>query len=259
MGDSTTVGLGDPLPGGGWRGYGPLLAEALSATDLHNLSFTGARAADVRWRQLPRALEARPDVVTIVVGMNDTLRSDFDARQMHDDLDAVVGTLTAAGAVVLLVRFHDHAQVFRLPGPLRRALRGRIEALNEVVSSVASGHDRAAVLDLDTMPGAYDVAAWSVDRLHPSELGHRILASGFAALLDEFGCVVPNPVSMVCSGGANPGPIQHVAWLLIKGLPWLARRGRDLLPYAMVIIVRSLLGMEHSRPPATVERIRAAG
>jgi hypothetical protein len=34
--------------------------------------------ADLRHRQLPGALAARPDVAVIVAGMNDTLRSDFD-------------------------------------------------------------------------------------------------------------------------------------------------------------------------------------
>ncbi len=30
LGDSTAAGLGDPLPGGGWRGFPVLLADALA-------------------------------------------------------------------------------------------------------------------------------------------------------------------------------------------------------------------------------------
>jgi hypothetical protein len=52
LGDSTAVGLGDPLPAGGWRGVGPLLSDALNAR-LTNLSYTGARMACVRHTQLP--------------------------------------------------------------------------------------------------------------------------------------------------------------------------------------------------------------
>jgi lysophospholipase L1-like esterase len=239
LGDSTAAGMGDPLPGGGWRGVGPLLAGALGEqARLANLSFTGARMACVRNDQLPMAVAQQPDVALIVVGMNDTLRSDFDAAGMRADLDHVVGTLTAAGSVVLTVRFHDHAKVFRLPGPLRRALRSRITELNTQIDEVSKKYG-AACLDLDLLPGAYDLTAWSVDRLHPSELGHRMLARAFGEMLAERGCAIPDPVSLVCSGGRQVGTAGHVLWLIIKGIPWLWRRGRDLVPYAVSIMVRS--------------------
>ncbi|MBO0852117.1 MAG: SGNH/GDSL hydrolase family protein, partial [Pseudonocardia sp.] len=46
LGDSTPVGIGDPLPGGGWRGFGPLLLDSLGAPGsvrYANLAFPGAR------------------------------------------------------------------------------------------------------------------------------------------------------------------------------------------------------------------------
>ncbi|MET0134156.1 MAG: SGNH/GDSL hydrolase family protein [Kibdelosporangium sp.] len=236
LGDSTAVGLGDPLPGGGWRGVGPLLAEALRTTEYTNLSFTGARMACVRNDQLPGALLLRPDVTVVLVGMNDTLRSDFSPEGMRADLDHVVSTLSATGSHVLTVRFHDHGKVFRLPGPLRRALRGRIETLNAVIESVSAAHG-AGCLDLDLLPGAYELSAWSVDRLHPSELGHRMLARAFSEMLADRGCALPQPVSLVCSGGRQVGTAGHVAWLILKGIPWLWRRGRDLGP----VIARAVL------------------
>jgi lysophospholipase L1-like esterase len=241
LGDSTAAGLGDPLPGGGWRGVGPLLADALSGTDpvlFANLSFTGARMACVRNEQLPQALARMFGVAVILVGMNDTLRSDFDPKGMRADLDHVVGALTAAGSVVLTVRFHDHSKVFRLPGPLRRALRSRIDELNTLVDGVSRAHG-AGCLDLDLLPGAYELSAWSVDRLHPSELGHRMLARAFGEMLAERGCAIPNPVGLVCSGGRQVGAAGHVGWLILKGIPWLWRRGRDLVPYAVSIMVKS--------------------
>lgn len=243
MGDSTAVGLGDPVPGGGWRGVGPLLGDALGgevAARLTNVSFTGARVACVRGRQLPRALRADPDVAVLIVGMNDTLRSDFDPVALRADLAATVDELQSAGAVVLLVRFHDHGKVFRLPGALHRALRARIDRLNAVIDSVVAEYG-SGCLDLDRMPGAYEVASWSVDRLHPSELGHRMLAAGFAALLAERGCAIRRPVSLRCSGGRHIRTIDHVVWLVIQGIPWLVRRGRDLVPYAAGILLRSLM------------------
>lgn len=240
LGDSTSVGLGDPLPGGGWRGFGPLLADALGA-HLANLSFTGARIGTVRSEQLPKAVRLRPDAVVMVVGMNDTMRSDFDPVRLRLDLDYAVSELLAVGALVVLAKYHDHARVFRLPGPIRRALRRRIDDLNAVVDKVIA--DRGVeCLELDTLPGAYDLAAWSVDRLHPSELGHRLLAKGFAERLADSGCAVPNPVSLECSGGRQITTLHHVVWLVLKGIPWLWRRGTDLVPYVAGVLLRSVTG-----------------
>ena len=48
LGDSITLGLGDPAAGtGGWRGWAVFLAEGLPGGQLHNLATTGAQAADV--------------------------------------------------------------------------------------------------------------------------------------------------------------------------------------------------------------------
>jgi hypothetical protein len=76
LGDSITLGLGDPVPDGtaaGWRGWAVFLAEGLPGGQLHNLAATGAQAADVERTQLPRALvrtvtERAPDKHAAVAG-----------------------------------------------------------------------------------------------------------------------------------------------------------------------------------------------
>lgn len=242
LGDSTTVGIGDPRPGGGWRGFGPLLAEALGGPGevrLANLSSSGARVHDVRQRQLAPAVALAADAVVLVAGMNDTMRADFDPARMYADLDSVFSALVASGALVLTVRFHDHAQVFRLPGALRRFLVARVNQLNEVIGAAAGKHG-TRVLDLGHMPGVYDRRAWSVDRLHPSELGHRMLASGFADLISRAGFHVPHPVPLDARDAARHSNWDHAMWLVGKGIPWLWQRGRDLVPYSTGILMRDL-------------------
>jgi lysophospholipase L1-like esterase len=238
LGDSTAAGLGDPVPGGGWRGFPVLLAGALGAR-LVNPAVTGARMADVRRDQLPVALAAEPDVAVVFVGMNDTLRSDFDPVRLGTDLAATVTALRAAGAHVLLMRYHDHTRVFPLPAPLRRALWRRVVALNLAIDAVVAGlDDGIGVLDLDVLPGGYERAAWAVDRLHPSELGHRILAAGLVVLLADAGFAVPGEVSLQCGGGRKVTALHRAAWLVFRGVPWLVRRGRDLGP----VIFQGLAG-----------------
>ena len=237
LGDSVGAGIGDPALGGGWRGFAPLLAEALGGAHLTNLAVSGSRIGGVLETQLPAALALRPDVAVVLVGMNDTMRSDFDPARLLADLDHVVGTLVAAGSTVVTARYHDHHRVFRLPGPLRRALASRIAALNEVLDVVARTH-RVGIVDLGQVPGIYTAEAWAVDRLHPSELGHRMLARAIAAQLTAFGTVVHKEVSLQCAGGRTPGKLARWAWLVFKGLPWLVRRGHDLVPYALAALLR---------------------
>lgn len=256
LGDSTPAGLGDPAPGGGWRGFPALLGAALDAS-LVNTARTGSRMACVRREQLPAALDAvrsgGPSVAVVFAGMNDTLRSDFCPATLAADCAAIVGELRRAGAHVLVVRYHDHTRVFRLPGPLRRALAARIAALNGALDSVVradpagvgvGGGRSVGVLDLHTLPGGYERPAWAVDRLHPSELGHRMLAAGLASLLADAGFAVPRPVSLRCAGGRVVTPAHRVAWLVLKGVPWLVRRGRDLGP----VIVQGMVDGRRRRP-----------
>lgn len=242
LGDSTAVGLGDPLPNGSWRGFGPLLGDAMdvSPNAVLNTAVTGARMKDVRTRQLPAALRHKPDVAIVVVGMNDTLRSDFDAVDIGRDLDAVLTAFGRIGTHVVCVRYHDHARIFWLPKVLATALTDRINDLNEVIDACVVGRAGVGCVDANADPLTYEMAAWSVDRLHPSELGHRMLAQKFGALLVEAGFSVPYPVSLECSGGREVSRTEHVGWLVLAGIPWLVRRGKDFVPYGLAIAGRAM-------------------
>jgi hypothetical protein len=222
-----------------------------------NLSSLGARMACVRHEQLPAAMDPAPDVAVVLVGMNDTLRSDFDTDQLSRDYSEVIGSLRACGTTVLTVRFHDHSKVFWMPGPLRRALRQRIAELNAVIDAAVARFG-IGCLDLDLMPGGYDRATWSVDRLHPSELGHRMLADRFGAMLEGQGFRVVFPVSLESQGGREITAVHRVLWLVFKGLPWLTSRGHDLVTHAMSILVRELWRVISRREQRASRRQRSA-
>jgi len=91
LGDSITVGMGDPVPGGGWRGWAMLLAGTMPQPEVHNLATLGALAADVERVQLPAAAAVRPDLASVVVGVNDTLRGDFDPERTGASVGRTVG------------------------------------------------------------------------------------------------------------------------------------------------------------------------
>jgi glycosyltransferase involved in cell wall biosynthesis len=124
-------------PGGGWRGWAALLAATLDQPDLRNLATLGALASDVERFQRPAALAVKPDVASVIVGINDTLRGDFDPERTGAAVDRTVAALRATGAEVLTVRLPDPGQMFGLPGALARPLARRMRAVNTVVDQVA--------------------------------------------------------------------------------------------------------------------------
>lgn len=154
LGDSTTAGFGDPRPDGvGWRGWAALLAEGLGpGVAFHNLAVSGACARDVAEAQLPAALALRPGLAAVLVGVNDTLRGDFDVARTGLALDETVGSLRGAGAAVLTGCLPDPGRMFRLPAALARPLGRRIRALNAVAHRLDAYTQRdlaAALAQLD--------------------------------------------------------------------------------------------------------------
>jgi len=241
LGDSATLGVGDRW-GDGWRGWARLLADALA--EHHDVSFcnlgaTGATAAVVRRDQLEDAVAHRPHLASLVVGLNDTMRSTWDPDEVRDDLLHCAGRLSDAGAVLLTARFHDHSRVFRLPGVLARPMTRRIDALNAIYDEVHSTYGGLR-LDLGEGGDIYTRAFWSIDRLHPSPLGHQLLATKAARLLNQQGLAFSGP-EVSCTG-ESAWKLSD-AWPLLKDAgPWLGRRARDLGPWAVRRFVARIPG-----------------
>jgi len=249
LGDSITLGIGDPvrLPPPdregargrgagwrsskgprGWRGWAALLAEGLPDTALHIVAGNGACMADLEREQLPRALELRPDIASVVIGVNDTLRPNFDPDRLGAAAAHTVGALRAAGADVLTMRLPDPGRMLGMPGVLARPLARRAHQVNDVIDQVA---ERFGTLHFDAANDAavYDPDMWAVDRLHPSERGHRLIARRFHALLAEAGRVV-GPAPGAEPVNDPPTKAEQFAWMATKGTVWVIRRSTDLVP-----------------------------
>ena len=244
LGDSITLGIGDPVrlppvevPGvgraprkgpRGWRGWAVLLAETVPACALHNVAGNGACMAELERDQLPRALRLRPDVASVVIGVNDTLRPNFDPDRIGAAAAHTIGALRASGADVLTMRLPDPGRMLGVPGVLARPLARRAHQVNDVMDQMAA---RFGTLHFDAATDAavYDPGMWAVDRLHPSERGHRLIARRFHALLAQAGHQVGPPP------GAEPlnqppTKAEQLAWMATKGTAWIARRSTDLVP-----------------------------
>jgi hypothetical protein len=193
-----------------------------------NLAVSGAQSRDVLERQTPAGLALNPDVVSVVIGVNDTLRCTFDIQAVAARLDEVYAAFTEQGAVLLTACLPDPGAMLGLPGALARPLARRQRAVNTVVHALS---ERYGAVHLHAAEGEWIMGReiWSADRLHPSERGHRQLALRFHALLTEEG---------VASGTAPspepefPAPTRSASllWLATAGTGWVARRCTDLLP-----------------------------
>jgi lysophospholipase L1-like esterase len=246
LGDSITLGIGDPVrlepaPGDrrrgkgkrGWRGWAALLADGLVDPDLHILAGNGALWANVERDQLPAALQLRPDIASVVIGINDTLRPNFDTDRIANSAAHTLGALRACGAEVLTMRLPDPGKMLGMPGLLARPLARRAHQINEVMDGLA---ERFGTLHFDaaTDEEAYDPRMWAVDRLHPSERGHRLIARRFHALLADAG------VTLAEAPGAEPTnqpptKAEQFAWMATKGTAWVAKRSTDLVPNLLAL------------------------
>ncbi|MFF3910451.1 SGNH/GDSL hydrolase family protein [Streptomyces sp. NPDC001848] len=236
LGDSLTEGVGDPV-GDTWRGWAALLADGLAPVDtpaeFTNLAVSGAQTRDVLERQTPAALDLRPDVVSVVIGVNDTLRCTFDIHAVAARLDQVYATFRAEGTVLLTACLPDPGTMLRLPGVLARPLARRQRAVNTVVHALS---ERYGAVHLHAADGDWvsDRAMWSADRLHPGERGHRQLALRFHALLADAGLATGTAPSADAEF-PPPGRSASLWWLATAGTGWVARRCTDLLPQLLTL------------------------
>ncbi|MBR8742471.1 SGNH/GDSL hydrolase family protein [Nocardiopsis sp. MG754419] len=188
LGDSFTEGMSDPYPDsrgaphGRYRGWADRVAEHLAEhvpeVRYANLAIRGRLIGRIREEQVPRAVEMKPDLITLCAGGNDIIRPGSDPDQVVEIFESMVAELRATGArVVVFTGFDTHWQ------PVMRHLRGKIATYNMHMRAVADKYG-CDVVDVWSMRALDDNRAWNWDRLHLSSEGHRRLALRVCEVLD---------------------------------------------------------------------------
>lgn len=203
VGASETVGVGAARPEhDAWPQV--LRREALDAdTTFVNVGVSGSTVSQALRQQLPRALAAEPDLVTVWLNVNDLVRF-VPVVTYERDLGALVSGLRRGGATQVLLAntppLEDLPVVraclpdpppgrrcllpVRLPGP--EPVIALVRQYNDAIERVAEAHG-AVLVDLHAAAVAERARRlehyFSGDGFHPSTEGHAAVARTFAAAL----------------------------------------------------------------------------
>ncbi|MEU2248973.1 SGNH/GDSL hydrolase family protein [Streptomyces sp. NPDC019224] len=222
VGDSFTEGMSDLLPDGSYRGWADVLASRLAARTpgfrYANLAVRGKLIGQIVDEQVDAAAAMRADVVTLVGGLNDTLRPKCDMGMVRGRLEEAVERLAPSCEKLVLMRSPGRN------GPVMERFRPRMEELFTLIDELAARHD-AVVVDLYGAPALGDPRLWDVDRLHLTAEGHRRVAEAVwqtLGLAPESDWRSPLPASVPPRWAARR--VEDVRFARQHLLPWIGRR-----------------------------------
>jgi lysophospholipase L1-like esterase len=184
LGDSLTAGTGDAGRDGRRVGWAQRLADILSVRTavrcrLTNLAVDGATVSQVLSEQLPVAVAALPDLVSVTVGMNDIRARGFDELSFKAGLGQLLEALAGTEAAVLTCTLPDMAAIMPLSPEMAEIARERIRQASDIIREQAESCG-AICLDASALPGITDPELYSPDRVHLGSRGHQLLAAAFA-------------------------------------------------------------------------------
>ncbi len=164
-----------------------------------NTGYPGDATTDLEARWQADVLDARPDVVSVLVGINDVGRRTIvpeapviSTEEYAATYDRLLKPLADAGARLILVEpFLLHVEAVVEAGPHRVRIgereraewRAELEPRIEVVHELANRYD-AELLPADRMfAGLGEPQRWSEDGVHLTAAGHSALAEAWLSLV----------------------------------------------------------------------------
>ncbi len=190
LGDSTTAGTpgfrspleappsgeGDPTSQYAWW-----LVRARPAWQVHNRGVDGERTDQIRARFSRDVLDARPDVVIILAGVNDVYQG-YPASHPIEHLREMYEGAVNAGIHVVA----GSILPFDTATPDQNA---RMHQVNAWIHEFVAGHPKLSFVDTRlaaASPTDPDRLASAPDSLHPSPDGYRRVAEALLPVLDRI-------------------------------------------------------------------------
>ncbi len=166
----------------GHLNYVGMLDEKLTGKYPHrvfvfNTGISGNTAGDVAERLERDALRFKPDLVVVMLGMNDSTRGMDGLPAFQRNLEAIASRIAASGSEVLLMT--QNPLNFDLPDNVR--MRGSYPLYVDAIREIAASREiplcdvhLAWEAHLSEFP--HDRWVWMNDEIHPNEHGHRFMA-----------------------------------------------------------------------------------
>jgi lysophospholipase L1-like esterase len=180
IGASDAVGIGAANPE--TDGWVPRLGVELGTNvRVVNLGVSGSTLGQALQEQLGPAVDARPDVVTVWLAVND-LNARVPLEVYADQLDTLLGSLESTHARVLVGNVPDLSALAAYGGLDADQVTAEVNLWNAAIAAATARHG-------DTLVDLY--AHWqevaehpeyvSADGFHPSSDGYQALADAFLA------------------------------------------------------------------------------
>lgn len=243
LGDSSVFGVGDhgdaiPSVGAGWAGR---LAHDLTAGSFINVAKNGARARHITQHQLTAAQAFMPDLALVCIGTNDVLRGDFSTQEIKNSLSFLIHALRQSNTVIVLLGLPDPIRTAPGPMSLRKILSARVILINEILLELSEQENVVLVETWDSKI-ADERRMWHVDRMHPSALGHQLIAD-----LVRRKLALPRRSAKKIPTSVNVSKKFELYWLVTNGAKWFAKRSIDLVPALIWLLVSEQLRLLKAR------------
>lgn len=188
IGDSFTEGIGDSFEGFAKLSAMDRLADALrqSNPDLKytNLAKRGLLLAEVREQQLESAVKLTPDFVTIVAGINDILKGQFDEVRWEAEMRILYETLTKTGAVVITGNVPKFPLLDTLKEPMSTRIKRNISKGDAIIERLVAQYP-VILVNAREISSQCNLDDWSRDGVHPNSRGYFKFAKGILDAIEQ--------------------------------------------------------------------------
>lgn len=179
LGDSLTAGVGS---NNYQQTYPFLVAEHLAGDrplTLVNLAIPGAKTADVLKREVPQAIQQKPDYISLMVGVNDIhdLRTSKDFTANYNAIITALKKGTSAKIILINIPYLGSDMLIWPPYNFLFDLRTR--QFNSIIKGIALEDNLQYVDIYNLAPIKQDL--YSSDGFHPSEQGYLLMGEAINA------------------------------------------------------------------------------
>jgi lysophospholipase L1-like esterase len=154
-----------------------------------NRGIGGNTVTDLAARWQKDTLDLKPDILSILIGINDTLGSKQTIEQYEQTYDHLLAEMVAALPHTKIVLCEPFILPVGKREPNYKAERAEVEKRQEILARLAAKYH----LPIVRYQAAYDVACgksapdhWLWDGVHPTYAGHYLLVQEWMKTVNQF-------------------------------------------------------------------------